>query len=147
MKKEVRELIDQIVNTIPEIDTPEGKAKQDELFSRATALTNTPEEKKEAGQYLLKTIKERRRGIRRPDVDVKGIINEMSSALSMAYIAKQYFGKDRSWLYQRINNTEVNGKPASFTQDELKILADSLGDLGNRLSALSIAIRKSLSLA
>ena len=59
-------------------------------------------------------------------------------------IAKQYFGKDKSWLYQRLNNATVNGKPISFTQDELKTLADSLGDLSNRLSAISSIIHRSL---
>lgn len=57
---------------------------------------------------------------------------------------QKYFGKDKSWLYQRINHATVNGKPAVFTQSELKTLADSLGDLSNRLSTISTIIHRSL---
>ena len=145
MKQKVKDLIDKIVDTIPDIVTPEGKEKQDRLFAEAVALTTTKEEKKEAGQYLMMAMKERRnRKTYRPDIDTKEMMKELSPALSMAYIAKTYFGKDKSWLYQRLYNTDVNGKPASFTQDELKILADSIGDLSKRLSALSVAIHRCL---
>lgn len=98
------------------------------------------EEKKEAGSYLLEAMKRRRR----PDVDVKAMLSEISDALSLSYIAKQYFGKDKSWIYQRMNNATVNGKTVYFTNDELKTLADSLGDLSNRLSAISSIIHRSL---
>ena len=72
------------------------------------------------------------------------MLGEISDALSLSYIAKQYFGKNKSWLYQRLNNATVNGKPVSFTQDELKTLADSLCDLSNRLFAISSIIHHSL---
>lgn len=83
-------------------------------------------------------------GRRRPDINAKELMKEITPALSLSFIAENYFGKGKSWLYQRINNSVVNGKPVSFTQDELKILADSLGDLSNRLSALSLVIHRSL---
>ena len=72
------------------------------------------------------------------------MLDEIKSAVSMAYIAENYFGKGRAWMNQRINNTVVNGKPTAFTNEELKILADSLGDIGNRLIALSRSIHRSL---
>ncbi len=51
----------------------------------------------------------------------------------LAYIAKTYFKKSRQWLYQRINGTPVNGKPAQFTKDELAQLNFALQDIGRRL--------------
>ena len=71
-------------------------------------------------------------------------MDDVLGALSLSYIAKNYFDRDKSWLYQRMNNSVVNGKPVAFTNSELKILADALGDLGQRLSALSTVIHRSL---
>ena len=64
--------------------------------------------------------------------------------ISISEFSKHYFGKSASWMHQRINGNSVHGKPASFTQDELKTLADSLSDLSNRLSAISSIIHRSM---
>ena len=54
--------------------------------------------------------------------------------INLAYIAKHYFNCDRAWLYQRINGSLVNGKPAAFTQQELKVLADALREISLTVS-------------
>ena len=53
-------------------------------------------------------------------------LNGIENYLSLSRIAEEYFGKSRSWLYQRINGLIVNGKPAQFTPEERKKLADAL---------------------
>jgi hypothetical protein len=68
---------------------------------------------------------------------LKEKLKSITPAISVSYIAKRYFGKTRHWLYQRINGSIVNGKPAKFTDDELKQLNDAFHDLGKKLSALS----------
>lgn len=138
MKAEVKKLIDQLVQDIHLSKTEEERKANDALLERAMGLTVTDEEKKAAGQYLREAMKRRRRN----DVDAKGLLGEMTDAVSLSYIARTYFGKDKSWLYQRLNNTLVNGKPAAFTQQELKTLADSIGDLSKRLSAISTIIHQ-----
>ena len=50
--------------------------------------------------------------------EINGIIirrqlEDILQFMSLAYIAKQYFGKSRQWLYQRVNGTIVNGKTSS----------------------------------
>lgn len=57
--------------------------------------------------------------------------------ISLSYIAEHYFNKDRTWLYQRINSSLVNGKPAAFTKEELRIFSDALKDIGSRISETS----------
>ena len=79
-----------------------------------------------------------------PDVEVRNMLGEMADALSLSYLAKRYFEKDKTWLYHRLNNSNVNGKPASFSQQELIILADSLKDLSSKLSDISSNIANSL---
>ena len=65
-------------------------------------------------------------------------LGEIPEILSMSYIAKNYFGKSRTWLYQRINGNNVNGKPAYFTRSERKQLQDALHDIGEKLSAITL---------
>lgn len=141
MKAEVKSLIDQFVANIPNSHTEEGQKESDRLLNEAMALTITPEEKKEAGAYMRQAMRNRHH---RHDIDAKALMSEVTPALSLSYIAEKYFGKGRSWLYQRINNATVNGKQVAFTTEELKTLADSFSDLSNRLSALSFVIHRSL---
>lgn len=51
----------------------------------------------------------------------------------MSYIAKNYFGKSRSWLCQRINGLAVNGKEARFTESEKATLDLALKDIAGSL--------------
>lgn len=66
-------------------------------------------------------------------------INDILPAVSLAYISKTYFGKTRQWLYQRINGTPVNGKPAKLNAEERKTLEDAFKDIGEKLSQLHVA--------
>lgn len=131
MKEGLKALLDKIA-TQPDLSA----AATDDLMSQAFALTTTPEERREAGAYLTTAIGKRKR----PDVDVKGILGDTAEALNLSFIAKRYFDKDRTWLYQRLNHTAVNGKPASFTEAELKRLSDSLKELSNKINQISVQL-------
>lgn len=140
MNKELKQKIDEVVANIANIGTEEGKAENDRLMNEAFALAATPEDKKEAGAYLQFAIRNRKRA----DVQPRTLLGDAADALSLSYIAKEYFGKGRSWLYQRLNGCTVNGKPAAFTQNELTVLAGSLKDLSQRLSEISSNIAASI---
>lgn len=60
-------------------------------------------------------------------------LKDVLPIVSLAYIAKTYFNKTRQWLYQRINGSLVNGKPAKFTDEERKILNSALQDIADLL--------------
>jgi hypothetical protein len=55
------------------------------------------------------------------------------SAISVSYLAKNYFGKTPQWFYQRLNGNIVNGTEAKFTEDELKTLSGAIIDLSDKL--------------
>ncbi|WP_353505705.1 DUF5053 domain-containing protein, partial [Duncaniella freteri] len=93
MNAELKTLIDELAS-----QTSLSNDEADLRMAKAFALVSTPEEKKEAGEYLRKAIARRKR----PDVDVKSILGEVSEILNLSYIAKRYFDKDRAWLYQRL---------------------------------------------
>lgn len=131
MKDELKKIIDAIAAQ-PDL-TPETT---DEMMSRAFELAETKDERREAGAYLAAVINKRKR----PDVDVKGILGDVTDALNLSYISKHYFGKNRTWLYQRLNQSIVNGKPAAFSQAELNRLSDSLDELSNKIHQISVQL-------
>ena len=65
---------------------------------------------------------------------------EITDMVSMAYIAKAYFGKSRSWLAHKMNGDVVNGKTSKFTSDELETLRSALQDMSLKFGSLSLAI-------
>lgn len=67
-------------------------------------------------------------------------LGEITDMVSMAYIAKTYFKKSRSWLAHKLNGNVVNGKPSQFSDEELKTLRFALNDMSNKLSSMSIAL-------
>jgi len=69
---------------------------------------------------------------------IKDQMSEMSEIVSMSYIAKTYFNKTKSWLSQRINELNVNGKPAQFTPEELEILNAAFHDISRKTGAFRI---------
>lgn len=75
-------------------------------------------------------------------VEVRQKLNRVLDFASMSYIAKNYFGKTRQWLYQRVNGNIVNGKPADFTPDELNTLSVALSELGDIMKETSRSIAR-----
>ena len=65
-------------------------------------------------------------------------LGEIAKAVSLSYIATTYFGKSRSWLYQRLNGHTVNGKQAQFTTEEKKQFATALNELSIQLHESSL---------
>jgi hypothetical protein len=64
-------------------------------------------------------------------LDVKEIV-------SLSYISKKYFNKTRSWLHQKINGNIKNGKPARFTNEEIKTFNFALQDISKKIGSITI---------
>ena len=71
---------------------------------------------------------------------MKQKLKEVIPAISLVYIAKTYFNKTDAWLYQRINGNIVNGKPATFTPNEMETMKFALNDLSTKLNSLSVSL-------
>ena len=126
------------------------KEKMDLLKSRYINAKN--EEEKEAvrkdiaelcDEDAMKVASDATEQIQESIDEINGIIvrrqlEDILQFMSLAYIAKQYFGKSRQWLYQRVNGTIVNGKPARFTNQEIDILNAAIQDMGNRLLSTKV---------
>lgn len=65
-------------------------------------------------------------------------LGSMPDVINLSCVARLYFGKSRTWLYQRMNGNKVNGKTAFFTRAERKQLEEALHDIGKQLLAVKL---------
>lgn len=119
-------------------NTTEEKDQAKDMFKKLSSEL-TPEERKLAGElhreYLRERSKVRKYGEAKcEDFNAKEYIKDIEGLLNFSAIAKDYFGKDRTWLHQRINGSVVNGKKAAFTEEEKKIFIQALHDVSARIS-------------
>ena len=87
---------------------------------------------------MLKLVKESADEVEA--INLRELFREVAPAISLAHVAKVYFGKTREWLYQRLNGYVVNGKPAQFSEEELNTLRDALCDIEKKLSLLRASL-------
>jgi len=59
--------------------------------------------------------------------------------IPFSYIAKKYFKKSKSWIYQRINGNSINGKLVDFTSEEVNTFNFAIQDISKRLGSMSVA--------
>lgn len=74
---------------------------------------------------------------------VKSSIGNIIDLISLSTLSRKYFGKDRSWLYHKLNEDIVNGKQYEFTDNEIEVLIHSLSDVSSKIN-ISIKALKQL---
>lgn len=62
-------------------------------------------------------------------------IKDVIPYIKWGNISKDYFGFSRSWIYQRLNGYDGNGKEADFTEEQKETLRSALHDMADRLHA------------
>lgn len=62
------------------------------------------------------------------------ILSDVYEQVNWAYLAKNYFGKSRSWLYHKFTGIN-NGVPDDFSDIDRQTLKDALLDIAARLQA------------
>ena len=70
---------------------------------------------------------------------VKEQISQVADIISMTYIAKTYFNKSKSWLSQRINELDINGKPAKFLPEEIDTFNYAIKDISLKSGMVRIS--------
>lgn len=73
-------------------------------------------------------------------MSVKVQLAEVSEIISLSYIAGKYFKKTSQWLYARINNNNVNGKPVAFKPDEIQTLNFAIEDISKKLAQTKVSL-------
>lgn len=117
-------------------DSPEFYDKVESIAARY----NSDRDKREIAGFISERLADTDKRIDElEERTVKMQMQEVSEMISLSYLAKHYFNKSRSWLYQRLNGNTVNGKPARFTEEELTTLNNALKDISEKLGSLSIS--------
>ena len=69
---------------------------------------------------------------------VKSQMEPIIPMINLSYIAKTYFKKSNAWFIQRVNGYIVNGKRATFKEEDLKTLQDALSDMADKLKSIKL---------
>lgn len=64
--------------------------------------------------------------------NVRKALSDVYEDINWAYLAKNYFGKSRSWLYHKFSGMN-NGKPDDFSDIDREKLKGALYDIADRL--------------
>ena len=130
MRTEVMQLFEQCKSLAGTAD----RETIDKMADKISAIA-TPEEMKEIEQLMRDWLIE----IGDDIADIKRQISEEDyKLLPISYIAKNYFGKSSSWLYQRINGTNVRGRTYTLNVEQKKVFNSALKEIGEKIASLSI---------
>ena len=65
-------------------------------------------------------------------------LKEIKEIISLSYISKNYFNKNRSWIHQKVNGNLKNGKPAKFSAEEIEIFNFALQDISKKIGSVAM---------
>lgn len=115
--------------------------EEKEAFKKARQARFEAKSEDEKAEYRRKSEEGLKAALERAEeVLLIAQLGDLAGALSLSYIAKKYFNRSKEWLYQRLNGYKVNGKPAQFTPEERKQLADALLDISNQAKNFALSI-------
>jgi hypothetical protein len=63
----------------------------------------------------------------------KAQLDDIILEVSWAEIARTYFGKSSSWIYNKLNGRDGNGGQGDFTDFEKETLRNALFDISDRI--------------
>ena len=72
---------------------------------------------------------------------IKLQLEDITEIISFSYIAKHYFRRSCNWLFLRIHNYNVNGKPARFSEKDIEIFNTALKDISNKIGSISLSAK------
>lgn len=110
-----------------------------QLFEEIKAMAVTEEENAAIDEFVKRNLDQIEEDINTMEqIAVRIQLEEVLEVVNLTYIARKYFGKSRSWLSQRVNGCSVNGKKATFTQEEIGTLNQALADISKIIGSHSV---------
>ncbi len=117
-------------------DNPAERERLDALMAELNDRQLTDEEKAMAQAWWNSGVDEIKQDI---SVLRQQIEEDDYKLIPISYIAKKYFGKSASWLYQRINGNKVGGRSYTLNEEQKATFNRALQDIAKRISSFSIA--------
>ena len=107
-----------------------------ERIKRIREMVTTPEDEAILDEFVARQLDDIEKSISEmEEAIIRYQLGEVMEIVNLSYIAKKYFGRSQSWLSQRINGCIVNGKRASFTENEIQTLKSALSDIANIINS------------
>ena len=74
--------------------------------------------------------------IRQQRTTVRQALDDVYEQVNWAYLAKNYFGKSRSWLYHKFSGMN-NGVPDDFSDVDRETLRGALYDIATKVTSVA----------
>ena len=133
----------ELINELEKLKTLFQNHNTNEFKKQLTLLKDNFTSETDAKQidvFIDKMVKEemaeRDRSFNDIKLQTELILNK--EIIPFSYIAKNYFKRSKSWLYQRLNGNNINGKPVKFTENEIETFNFAIQDISRKLGAISI---------
>ncbi len=110
-------------------------ARRDELAAWINAHKDEPYVREAYAAFMAE-------GLAGIEADVKRLrqqIDGQYDLLPIAYIARKYFGKSRSWLYQRINGNSVRGKVYTLSDEQKAVFNEAVQDIAKAIGSVRLS--------
>ena len=117
-------------------DNPAERERLDALTAELNARPLTDEEKALARAWWNSGVEEIKQDIATLRQQIE---DEDYKLIPISYIAKHYFGKSASWLYQRINGNKLGGRQYTLNDEQKATFNAALQDIADRIRSFSIA--------
>lgn len=110
------------------------------ILAEIQSMELTDDDRKKLSSFIRQGLSQVKSSIDNieQEIKIRDQIKDSLDILPLSYIAKHYFGKSASWLYQRINGNKVRGKVYTLNRDEIEIFNRALKEIGNKIGSLSI---------
>ena len=134
---DIKQLMQQMSNSLTE---QEEKRIEEEIKLQFSLLSDEGKKavQKDFLEGLDEKLEEADKLIKKIDIALE--ISEISKYISLSKVASDYFGKSKEWLYQRIKGYTVNGKPATFTDEERRKFSFALQNISRMAYETSLKI-------
>lgn len=105
------------------------------------AMATTPEDEAAIEEFVARQLADIEEDVAEmEEMTYRLQMGEVLEIVNLSYIAKKYFGRTQSWLSQRINGCIVNGKKATFTENEILTLNHALDDIAQIIGSRSVRV-------
>lgn len=131
--------MDNLKNDLIKMDTLTGDELDSHLVMMKGKYTSN-EDRQIIERHLLgeaNNIMEDMKLIKK-ELTIREQMKDVINLVPLAYIAKNYFGKSRAWLYQRINGYKIRGKVYTLNEKEIETFNRALKDIGSKIGSLSV---------
>lgn len=138
--KDFQEKLNELKSVMGKEDA-QSQARFAELAAELKSASLTDEEQAAFNEWYRTGMDELGRELDR--IEQKASIREQLEGtmelIPISYIAKHYFGKSASWLYQRINGNKVRGRVYTLNDEQKATFNDALQDIAKQIRSFSIA--------